>query len=81
MLFFKVTVWSQATKRSPDTLSEQPAQRISSRHECRAAAMELGEEQGRVSSQITISAAQTLRAQLCAGSTTWSLACGKGSFG
>lgn len=76
MLFFWVTVWFQACKRSPDNSSEQPAQRTSPS----AAVMELGEEQGRVSSQITTSPAQTLRAQLHAGSTTWPLACGKGSL-
>lgn len=63
----------QVLKRSPDTPSEQPAQRTSPSHECSAAVTELGEEQGRASRQTTASPAQILRAQLCAGSTTWPL--------
>lgn len=47
MLFFWGTVWSQAPKRSPDPLSEQPAQRTSPSHECSAAVMELREEEGK----------------------------------
>lgn len=63
MPFFWVTGCSQAPQRSPDILSEQPAQRTGPRsHEC--SAVELGEEEGRDSSQITVPPAQTLRAQL-----------------